>query len=79
MDEMDGVVMYCRSWCGDCIRARMWLRANGVEFEEIDIEEEPEGAQMVRDIAGKIVTPTFLVRGEPVVSFDESRLRQLLL
>lgn len=72
------VVMYCRSWCGDCSRARVWLHAKGVAFREIDIEEHPEAARTVRDMAGKIITPCFEIDGEPVVDFDEARLSELL-
>ncbi len=79
MPAAKDVVMYCRSWCGDCRRAKAWLQTNGVPFTEIDIEEHPAAAQKVRDMAGKIVTPCFEIDGEPVVDFDERRLRELLL
>lgn len=72
-------IVYCRSWCGDCMRAKAWLRSHDIPFREIDIEAQPEAADRVRQLAGKIVTPTFEIRGECVVDFDESRLRELLL
>lgn len=72
-------VMYCRSWCPDCSRARLWLRTHGIEFTEIDIERDPVEADRCRELAGKIVTPTFLIDGEVVVDFDEPALRRLLL
>ena len=73
------VVMYCRSWCGDCMRAKRWLESNGVEYTEIDIEAQPEGAEVVREIAGKIVTPTFVIGdGDTCVDFDPERLKELL-
>ena len=77
--EADDVVMYCRSWCGDCARARAWLDMNRVAYKEIDIERVPGAADECRALAGKIVTPTFRIKGETVVDFDESRLRELLL
>lgn len=73
------VVMYCRSWCPDCSRARMWLDMHGIDYTEVDIEEDADGAMRCRQLAGKIVTPTFEVDGEVVVDFDEERLRALLL
>lgn len=72
-------IVYCRSWCGGCIRAKRWLDAQGVDYTEIDIEEVPSAAATVRELAGKIVTPTFVIGGECVVDFDEARLRELLL
>jgi len=72
------VVVYCRSWCGDCRRALRWLDSLGVDYEVIDIEEQPEYADNVRAIAGKIVTPTFEIGDDTCVDFDEPRLRVLL-
>jgi mycoredoxin len=74
-----GVVMYCRSWCGDCMRARRWLDGHGITYTEVDIEAEPEGADVVRGIAGKIVTPTFVIGdSDTCVDFDTERLQELL-
>jgi mycoredoxin len=77
--EKDHVIMYCRSWCGDCARARFWLNAHDVAYTEIDIERDPEGEKRCRELAGKIITPTFEIDGETVIDFDEPRLRELLL
>lgn len=71
--------MYCRSWCGDCRAARAWLARHGIEYTEIDIERDAAGAEKCRELAGKIVTPTFLIDGQVVVDFDEERLSALLL
>lgn len=73
------VVMYCRSWCPDCMRAKYWLEANRIDYTEVDIERVPGSADRCRELAGKIVTPTFEIDGEVVVDFDEPRLRELLL
>ena len=78
MNQSVRVVVYCRSWCGDCMRAKRWLDDNGVVYEEIDIEESPEAADTVRSIAGKIVTPTFEIGEETCVNFDVDRLKELL-
>lgn len=75
----EALVMYCRSWCGDCRRAKAWLQANHIEYREVDIERESGAADRVRELAGKIVTPTFKMRDEVIVNFDEARLRGLLL
>ncbi len=71
MSESDCIV-YCRSWCGDCRRAKAWLADNGIVYTEIDIEEVPEAAETVRQLAGKIVTPTFEIGETCIVGFDEA-------
>jgi glutaredoxin len=39
--------MYATAWCPDCRRAREFLRAHQLPFEEIDIEEHPEAAEFL--------------------------------
>ena len=41
-DETPQVIMYCRSWCGDCHRALHWLDSKGYEYEVIDIDADLE-------------------------------------
>ena len=77
MPDSDCIV-YCRSWCGDCHRALAWLEERGVPHVVIDIEEVPGSADRVRELAGKIVTPTFEIGDEVVVNFDVPRLVELL-
>jgi len=66
----DDCVVYCRWWCGDCMRAKAWLDEMGYDYREIDIEDEPQYADRVRELAGKIVTPTFEIGDQCVVGFD---------
>lgn len=39
--------MYSTSWCGDCRRSKRFLETHQVPFEEINIEEDPQAAQIV--------------------------------
>ncbi len=39
--------MYTTTWCGDCRRSKRFLQEHQVAFEEIDIEKQPEAAQIV--------------------------------
>lgn len=54
--------MYCTTWCPDCRRAKDFLKRRGVEFEEINIEDDPDSEDLV--IAannGKRKVPTIRV------------------
>jgi glutaredoxin len=69
------VVMYCTSWCPGCRRARTYFEAHAVPFMEIDITRDREAAKRVRGWAdGNETTPTFNVRGQVIVGFDERKL-----
>jgi len=42
--------MYTTSWCGYCARLKKVLKAEGIAFTEVDIEEDPAAAQIVASV-----------------------------
>ena len=55
-------VLYGRPDCEDTRRVREHLRYRGVKFQEININEDPEGEQFVLLInSGSRVTPTLVM------------------
>jgi glutaredoxin len=79
IDGGAGVVMYCRPWCGDCARARVWLNEHNIPFTEIDVEADPSA----RDRAaahneGRLHTPTFEIGDGVCVDFRPDTLSKLL-
>jgi len=56
--------MYATKWCGDCHRARLFLKEKKLAYEELDINADPEAAKFVMQAnAGKRKVPTFEVEG----------------
>lgn len=43
----DKIIIYGTNWCGDCIRARRFLRENAIPFEWINIDLDKAGEQFV--------------------------------
>ena len=39
--------MYCTSWCVDCRRAKKFLRDRGVNFVEVNIDEDVDAEDLV--------------------------------
>lgn len=65
------IVMYTTPWCRDCKAAKKFLSERGVPFEEVDIEQRPEAAQIVMDLNdGMRKVPTLDVEGI-IVSGDQ--------
>ena len=51
--------MYTTSWCGFCNRLKTALKAEGIAWDEIDIEAEPSAAEFVGSVNnGNHVVPT---------------------
>ena len=43
----DTIRLYTTSWCFDCRSAKEFLRARGVAYEEIDIDEDLDAEEIV--------------------------------
>jgi len=80
---MSEITVYSTSWCGDCRRSRKVLQAMGVSYTDIDIEEHPEAAEIVRKLNnGAQSVPTILfpdgsVLVEPSNAVLEQKLTEL--
>jgi glutaredoxin len=73
------VVMYCTAWCPQCRRARAFFKDLGIALVEIDITRDREAAARVRSWAnGFETTPTFKIKGQVLVGYDQSKLEKLL-
>jgi glutaredoxin len=59
---MEPITIYTTTWCGDCRRAKSFLKERGVEFREVNIEEDPAAEDIVVEVNhGKRKVPTLQV------------------
>jgi len=59
---MEGVTVYSTKWCPDCWRTKKFMRERGVEFQEVNIEDDPESEEIViRANHGRRKVPTVKV------------------
>jgi len=54
-------VLYSTPWCGYCHRLKSQLQREGIEFTEVDIEQDPESAKIVEQANGGNQTVPTLV------------------
>ncbi len=58
---MSNVTMYTTSWCGYCARLKGQLKRAGVDFDEVDIEQQPAAADIVAKVNnGNQTVPTLV-------------------
>jgi mycoredoxin len=78
--DTNQIVFYSTTWCGDCRRSRKIFDAMGVVYTDIDIEEEPEAAAIVRSLNnGMQSVPTILFPdGSVLVEPSNAALEQKL-
>ena len=53
--------MYSTPWCGYCHRLKSQLKREGIAFDEVDIEQQPEAAEIVESANGGNQTVPTLV------------------
>jgi len=59
---MQPIVIYSTTWCPDCRRAKNFLKERGVEFREINIEDDPDAEDLVLRVNhGRCKVPTLQV------------------
>ena len=78
----DALILYATSWCGDCSQARKFLKARGIAWREVDVDEDPEAdALILRHNSGARLLPVFRMgrRLHTVCPFDRHRLAAWLL
>ena len=55
------VTMYTTTWCGYCRRLKRHMTDAGIEFAEVDIEQDPAAAELVMGVNGGNQTVPTLV------------------
>jgi len=59
---MESIILYCTVWCPDCRRAKSFLRDRGIEFREVNIEDDPDAEDLVISVNhGRRKVPTIQV------------------
>lgn len=46
------VTVYSTTWCGYCMRLKKMLDREGIDYAEVNIEEDPEAADLVMRVNG---------------------------
>jgi glutaredoxin len=72
------VVVYSTSWCPACRKAKAWLRANRVPYEDRDIEASRTYATQMRALNPRMSIPTIDVEGDVSVGFSAEWLEAAL-
>ena len=63
------LMVYGTSWCPDCVRSKRFLSDNGVEYSWINIEDNPDSADIVRHLnKGLQIVPTIVLPNGKVLA-----------
>ena len=71
------VILYSADWCGACRRAKQYLEAQGVDYDERNVDEPRWKEEMIAK-AGPGGIPVFDIEGQILRGFSAKRLDQML-
>jgi glutaredoxin-like YruB-family protein len=72
------VVVYTTSWCGWCKKTLSYFDANGVDYENRDVEANAEWAEEMHDLTGSGGVPVIVIDGEVIKGFNQAKIEKLL-
>jgi mycoredoxin len=63
------LTMYTTTWCGYCVRLKRGLERAGIEFDEVNIEDDPAAEEFVlKANGGQATVPTMLLPNGDVMT-----------
>jgi glutaredoxin 3 len=65
------VVMYTKSWCPYCERARALLKSKNLAFTEVDIESQPEQREEMVRRSGRRTVPQIFIGARHIGGSDD--------
>ncbi len=74
---MPMIKMYTTSWCPDCHAAKRALQQKGLDYQEINIEEDEQAAEYVMSLNGGRRSVPTLVSGDTAHSLSGFRPQKL--
>lgn len=72
------VIVYSTPTCPYCIRAKQFLKDNGIGFDNIDVSADGEKADEMVKKSGQMGVPVLDIDGEIIVGFDKDRIKTAL-
>jgi glutaredoxin 3 len=70
---MPRVVIYTTSYCPYCFGAKALLRSKNVEFEEVDVTDDPARRAQMERLSARRTVPQIFIDSQPVGGFDDIR------
>jgi glutaredoxin 3 len=70
--------LYSREWCSWCIDAKDYLTDKGYQFEEIDVGQDRDAYEEMKELSEQTYVPTFVAGDKVLANFDTDQLEKFL-
>ena len=68
------VTVYSTTWCGFCKTAKAYLSKIGVDFKEVNVEEDAVAAKYIVDKTQQRGVPVIQIGDDFIVGFDRPKI-----
>ena len=68
---MSPIQIYTTNYCGYCVAAKRLLTKKGLDFEELDVTDDPERRHWLVEATGARTVPQVFVYGRPLGGYQE--------
>ncbi|HEY4566282.1 glutaredoxin family protein [Planococcaceae bacterium Storch 2/2-2] len=75
---MAKATVYTTSTCPYCTMLTGYLEEQGIEYEEVNVQVNPEAGQRLVATTGQMGVPQTEINGQWVIGFDPERIQQAL-
>lgn len=75
---MPKVKVYSTPTCPYCELLKEFLKEKGIEFEAIDVSQDPQAQQYLLEKTGRMAVPVTEIDEQTVVGFDRPTIVKLL-
>jgi len=78
MSKPATVTIYSAPWCAFCHMAKNYFKSKGVEFKDIDVEQDQKAAHEVFTKTGQAGIPVIEIGEATIIGFDRPRIDSAL-
>jgi GrxC family glutaredoxin len=71
---MPTVIIYTTNYCPYCSAAKAFLRSKNVEFEEIDVTDDPARRTEMERLSARRTVPQIFIDEQSIGGYDDARL-----
>ena len=70
--------VFSSPFCVYCATLKQFLKEHNIEFEDIDVLQDKEGAQEMIEKTQQMSIPVIEINGEFILGFNKKRISELL-
>ena len=70
---MRRIRLYTTRWCAYCLRAKALLDARGLDYDEVDLGDDPAFRARLNELTGGWTVPQILIGDRPIGGYTELR------